>query len=172
MNLSRTTKPVSWTICHFDQLGLQQLYALMQLRVDVFVVEQQCVYRELDDLDTLKETLHIVGHPPAQPEVVVACARAMAPSEPGKPAYIGRVVTRADYRGIGLARDMMERLMIASEEAWPDGGLFLSAQVEVVDFYQSLGFRVVSGEYLEDGIAHVDMLKPKTSQAGKTGLTG
>lgn len=123
------------------------------------MVEQNCIYHELDGLDTLSDTLHIVGHLNDQPHEVVVYARAMAPSKATQSICIGRVVSHADYRGKGLARETMLRLISASEDVWPEQDIFLSAQANVVEFYESLGFDKTSSEYLEDGIAHVDMIK-------------
>lgn len=144
---------IEWSIQRFDQLTASQLYSIMQLRVDVFIVEQTCVYRELDGLDILPNTVHILGY---SQDCLVAYARAMAP-EDALPVKIGRVVIHLDYRRFGLAREMMNLLLSDLRTKWPNADLFLSAQTQVAGFYRSLGFQQISAEYVEDGIPHIDM---------------
>lgn len=167
----QAVKPVRWEFHHFESLDTAALFALMKLRVDVFVVEQACAYQELDDADTAPETIHLLGFAGAE---LAAYARAMpvdthAP-EPGPtasaatpptlpPIRIGRVVIARPWRGKGLATALMQQLMSHLQEHFPGRDHCLAAQQSVLSLYAALGFVTVSDVYLEDGIAHVDMMR-------------
>ena len=151
---------INWTIATFENLSLREFHDLIKLRVDVFVVEQTCPYPELDGLDSLSSTLHIHG---TVDDKLVAYARALAPTATSSAAKIGRVVTDANYRHKGLARQMLERLLTKVEQSWPAADLKLSSQTRVTQLYRSLGFVPISEEYIEDGIWHIDMQRPARS---------
>lgn len=153
---------LTWHERQFDQLTAHELYKLMRLRVDVFVVEQQCPYPELDGQDLLGNTAHLFAKTDQQP---VAYARVLAPYHtPDKAAgwsapavHIGRVVVAPEYRGQGLATQLMRRALFYCTEHFAQYDQALAAQVEVEAFYAALGFSVCSEPYLEDGIPHIDM---------------
>lgn len=130
-----------------------ELYALLKLRVDVFVVEQNCPYPELDGKDD--QALHLMLK---RGEEIIAAARIFPPHDE-KPAKIGRVVVSPDHRGERLGDALMREALNACAERFPGVPVFLSAQSHLQKFYGSFGFKPVSDEYLEDGIPHVDMLK-------------
>lgn len=130
-----------------------ELYALLKLRVDVFVVEQNCPYPELDGKDD--QALHLVLKRAGE---IIAAARIFPPHD-DKPAKIGRVVVSPDHRGERLGEALMRDALKACAERFPGTAVFLSAQSHLQKFYGSFGFKPVSDEYLEDGIPHVDMLK-------------
>lgn len=130
-----------------------ELYALLKLRVDVFVVEQNCPYPELDGKDDL--ALHLMLK---RGEDIIAAARIFGPHH-DKPAKIGRVVVSPAHRGERLGEALMQEALKACTERFPGTPVFLSAQAHLQRFYGSFGFKPVSDEYLEDGIPHVDMLK-------------
>ena len=133
---------MKWHLRAWSELGRDDLYGILRLRTDVFVVEQNCPYPELDGRDA--EALHVW----AEDELgVVACARVL----PGP--VIGRVVTRADVRGKGVGYALMERALAAC----PPGPVHLSAQAHLEGFYRTFGFAVSGPGYLEDGIPHVPM---------------
>ena len=135
-------------VAGFAQLEAATLYALLRLRVDVFVVEQRCPYPELDGRDTEPSTVHFWLAEGAAP---VAYLRLLA--EPDGVARIGRVAVAKRARGAGLAG----RLMAAALERVGERECVLDAQTPLVDFYSRLGFVVTGPEYLEDGIPHVPM---------------
>lgn len=143
-----------------DALAPRELFELLRLRVDVFVVEQACAYPELDDVDLHPGTRHVLGRLDGR---LVACARTMAPGSAVEPARIGRVAVRDGHRGTGLARRLMRWTLAHLEHAHPAHDVALAAQLTVERFYASLGFERVSGEYVEDGIAHVDMTRPRAA---------
>lgn len=135
-------------VAGFAELDTATLYALLRLRVDVFVVEQQSPYPDLDGRDLEPSTLHIwlagVGQP-------VAYLRLL--SEPDGTARIGRVVVARKARGAGLAG----RLMAEALAQVGDRECVLDAQSPLIDFYARLGFTPTGPEFLEDGIPHVPM---------------
>lgn len=151
-------EPIHWEFHYFQSLNTEQLFQVMKLRTDVFVVEQQCAYPELDLHDNHPATIHLLG---SVAEGVVAYARAMPMSDNAtgtKPTVrIGRVVVAKSHRGTGVAQVLMQQMISKLETDFPDSDQVLSAQVPILDFYQSLGFHTESEAYLEDGIPHIDM---------------
>lgn len=151
-----------WSKRQFSDLTPLQVYQLAKLRVDVFVVEQHCAYPELDGRDLEDNTIHVFA---THEEVPVAYARILTPQgfhkseNPDSPeaVSIGRVVVAKTHRQRGLATALMEHVITYCEQYYPTSDQLLSAQVRVCRFYASLGFVLCSNEYMEDGIAHVDM---------------
>lgn len=136
--------------CAFTDLSLEQLYALLQLRVDVFVVEQACAYAELDGLDVQPSTDHywvgIDSHP-------VATLRTVRADDGMR---IGRVATAIEHRGHGFAAGLMR---VAMRDLLERGDLTIrvEAQRHLHDWYAGFGFVAVGADYVEDGIAHISM---------------
>ena len=142
--------------CHsFEDLTRRDLYAMLQLRERVFVVEQNCPYLELDGLD--EHCLHILGR---QEGTIVATTRILPPGLKYPEASIGRVVTSEEVRGSGLGKALMAATLDAIEEQYGPCPIRLSAQSYLIAFYESFAFARVSEEYLEDNIPHVDMVRP------------
>lgn len=137
-----------------DDLPARDLYALMKLRVDVFVVEQACPYPELDGKDVHALHLRLLAD-----GEVLAAARILKPEGEDKPVKIGRVVVSPAHRGKRLGDSVMQEAIREAERLYPGRPIALSAQSHLERFYRSLGFLPVSDEYLEDGIPHVDMLR-------------
>jgi ElaA protein len=131
-------------------------YGLWKLRQDVFVIEQECVFRDLDGLDLLPDTRHVVledAH-----GVVLGCARVWSDDRGGAPAWrIGRVALHPTVRGQGWG----DRLMEAALQVCPDRPVVLDAQAPLADWYASFGFEVSGPEFLDDGIAHVPMRRAR-----------
>ncbi|WP_216853814.1 GNAT family N-acetyltransferase [Phytoactinopolyspora halotolerans] len=142
-------------VASFRDLSIETLYALLRLRVDVFVVEQQCAYPELDGRDTEPGTRHLwFADDDGSP---VAYLRLLTDAD--GTARIGRVVVAAHARGAGLA----DRLIDAALAETAGRPCVLDAQAHLVDLYARHGFTVVGAEYLDDGIPHVPMARPATS---------
>lgn len=135
-----------------DALDIGTFYAILRLRVDVFVVEQQCPYPELDGLDTRPDTEHWWVEVDS---VVVATLRVLNPA--GRPR-IGRVATASTARGRGHAATAM-RAALESLDAERAPEVTLEAQAHLVQWYGSFGFVPTGHTYLEDGIPHVSMLR-------------
>ncbi|WP_341501946.1 GNAT family N-acetyltransferase [Gallaecimonas sp. GXIMD4217] len=144
---------MQWSLKSFDELNASELYDLLALRNQVFVVEQQCPYQDLDGLD--KEAWHLLAW---QDERLVAYLRLIAPDRlmPAMVA-IGRVVTAQDQRGTGLGHQLMARCLKACQSLWPGAGLYMSAQVHLQAFYGRHGFQARGEAYLEDDIPHIAM---------------
>jgi len=139
----------------FDDLSVSDLYALLKLRVDVFVVEQTCPYPEIDGKDPA--ALHYLLKDTETGELA-ACIRMFGPSDADPVARIGRVATDNRCRGLGLGRELMAEGIAKAKSLWPNHGIEISAQAYLEKFYGSFGFKKVSQEYLEDGIPHIDMV--------------
>ena len=145
-----------WTLSRPDELDACAMHDLLKLRVDVFVVEQTCAYPEIDGRDTLAGTRHLVGRD-ARGEIV-ACGRDLVDErDAGSPARIGRIAVAVPWRGRGVARTLMRRLLADLDARSPERDVVLGAQLTAERLYASFGFVRDSEEYLEDGIPHVDM---------------
>ncbi|HEX3649522.1 MAG TPA: GNAT family N-acetyltransferase [Pseudonocardiaceae bacterium] len=134
-----------------------RLYALLRLRVDVFVVEQECPYPELDGRDLEHNTRHFWISSDTDPEVPAACLRLL--TEPDGGYRIGRVCTARDARGRGLSRRLMEAVLADVGDAES----VLDAQVQVAGLYSGFGYEPVGEPFVEDGIPHVTMRRPAPS---------
>ncbi|PXF64663.1 GNAT family N-acetyltransferase [Kangiella spongicola] len=137
------------------ELEKSELYQLLQLRAQIFVVEQECAYQDLDGQDP--EALHLLASDEHQ--TLVAYARLYETQIDTKDyVAIGRVCTAEAYRGQGISRQLMQQAIsyIESNQKKP---ITVSAQAYLEQFYQSLGFATVSEPYLEDGIPHIRMIK-------------
>lgn len=148
---------VRWEWHAFAAFDPRQLYAVLAARASVFVVEQQCAYQDLDGHDASAE--HLVAWAGG---AVAAYARTFAPGTPGThgtEASVGRVLTTAPFRGTSLGREVVARSLARLDECHPTHGVRISAQQYLEKFYRSFGFETVSEPYLEDGIAHVQMLR-------------
>ncbi|MHA7863396.1 GNAT family N-acetyltransferase [Flagellimonas marinaquae] len=138
----------------FDALTIHELYQILRLRSEVFVVEQDCVYQDVDNKD--QKALHIMGMKDGQ---VVAYTRVFKPGDYFDNVSIGRVVVSQEQRQYGLGKQIMLASLAAIDQRFPRKPIEISAQSYLLKFYTDLGFRVIGEEYLEDGIPHRRMLK-------------
>ncbi|MCX2760147.1 GNAT family N-acetyltransferase [Vibrio sp. Sgm 22] len=145
---------ITWHSIPFSELSTHQLYQLLKLRVDVFVVEQTCPYPELDGKDTLAGVEHLLGY---SDEELVACARLLPPGTSYDHTSIGRVATKQSARGDGLGHQLLKEALTRCEDLWPSTTIDIGAQQHLENFYVSHGFKTISEMYLEDDIPHVDM---------------
>ncbi len=148
---------MEWKIKSFDQLDRDELYELLKLRVDVFVVEQNCPYAEIDGRDRHPETLHLMGR--NQNKELLAYLRILPPGLSFKQASMGRVVVGKKSRGKGISDTMVKKAIDQINLIWPDENVQIGAQVYLKAFYESHGFVAASESYLEDGIPHIDMIR-------------
>ena len=145
---------MDWHVLEFNQLNTTQLYALLQLRAEIFVVEQNCAYQDIDGWD--QAALHILGE---RQQELLCYARILGPGLRYAEPSIGRVINKRSARRGGLGRQLMNRALQECSKKYPGMAIRISAQHYLEQFYLSLGFSVVSEPYLEDGIPHIEMLK-------------
>ena len=138
----------------FSELTTQELYDVLQLRAEVFVVEQDCVYQDVDGKD--QKAIHIIGY---SNENLVAYTRIFKPGDYFKEASIGRVVVKESERQHKYGFTIMEASIKAIQDEFNETVIKISAQTYLNNFYSKLGFKAIGEEYLEDGIPHVAMLK-------------
>ncbi|RWR13134.1 GNAT family N-acetyltransferase [Siminovitchia fortis] len=144
---------MNWKIKTFDELTTNELYAILRERVDIFVVEQQCAYRELDNFD--QSSYHIYA---CDGKEIAAYARILPSGTAYPELSIGRVLVKESYRGRGLAVELMKRALDFIREELKEKVVRLQAQEYLLSFYGSLGFEKISEVYLDEGIPHADML--------------
>lgn len=142
----------------FTQLTIHELYEILQLRSEIFVVEQDCVYQDLDGKD--KKALHILGFKDTK---LVAYTRIFKPGDYFKIASIGRVAVAQNERKYGYGKVIMKASIKEIEKAYGVTQIKLSAQTYLLKFYSDLGFNVVGEGYLEDGIPHIAMIKNEST---------
>lgn len=138
----------------FGELSNTELYQLMRLRSEVFVVEQDCIYQDLDNKD--QKALHVLG---VKNQNVVAYTRVFMPGDYFKNTSIGRVVVEKEERKFGYGKVIMEASLEEIKKRFPESSIELSAQTYLIKFYNDLGFKTSGEEYLEDGIPHIRMIK-------------
>ena len=149
---------MKWTLKKFNELTIDELYAILQLRSEVFVVEQNCVYHDPDGKDQF--AWHLLG---LEDDKLVAYARIFEAGVIYPDPSIGRVVTSPSKRGSGLGRELMKRSIEHCENLFGKTSVTLGAQMYLRKFYESLGFIVSGEEYVEDGIPHVTMSRKCTA---------
>jgi ElaA protein len=147
---------MNWTCSGFNELSVQQLYDVLALRSEVFVVEQNCVFLDIDGLDP--RTLHLLGT--GEDATLKAYARLIPPGVKAPDAVIGRVVVSLAARASGAGGMLMAEAVAQCERLWPAHAITLHAQAHLDRFYGSFGFAPVGAPYVEDGIPHIEMRKP------------
>lgn len=145
---------IQWQDLHHQHLTTRDLYAALMLRSEVFVVEQQCAYQDVDGDDLSGDNRHIFGWRDNQ---LVAYGRILVPTEENNPVVIGRVIVSPRARGEQLGYRLMEQALESCQTHWPDKEIYLGAQAHLQAFYGHFGFVPVTEIYDEDGIAHIGM---------------
>jgi ElaA protein len=135
----------------FQELTLDELYEIIQIRSAVFVVEQNCVYQDLDNVD--KDAYHVFLRDEGR---IIGYARVVGKGKRLDEVSVGRVISLKRRCGVGSA--LMRLALLTAKEKFFADKVMVGAQVYAIPFYESVGFRVISQEYLEDGIPHVYML--------------
>jgi ElaA protein len=143
---------LEWKIKRFEALSIKELYDLLQLRSEVFVVEQNCVYQDIDNKD--QKALHLIGEDNGQ---IVAYARLFKPNDYFEQASIGRVVVKPTYRDKKLGHILMREAIYFMKSQLDATKITISAQLYLKKFYESHGFIQTSEMYLEDDIPHIEM---------------
>ncbi|MRG87294.1 GNAT family N-acetyltransferase [Salinibacillus xinjiangensis] len=152
---------MQWIQKQFEDLTIQELYTILKERVDVFVVEQNCPYPEIDNYDQVSEHLYLLH----KGEMVAYC-RLLPHGTMYEEASIGRVLVNDKFRRQGYATDLMKKAVHVLTREWGETLVKLHAQSHLQHFYRQFGFKVTSDEYMDDGILHVDMLLNTKSEVG------
>ena len=159
---------IEWRFARFDDLSPREIHDLYRARAAAFVVEQDCAFQDLDGVDP--ECWHLLGYSGAMPpsplgegrdegELIAYC-RLVPPGVKFPEPSIGRVVTTQAARGTGRGRALMAEALACVEKLWPGRGIRIGAQHRLERFYGEFGFVTTSAPYDEDGILHVEMLRP------------
>ena len=149
---------IQWLLKKFEDLEPGQLYAIMQLRNEVFVVEQNCVFQDADNKD--QKSWHLMG---IVNEKLIAYSRLLPPGFVYEEPSIGRVVTSPSIRGSGAGKELMEESIQNLFKLFGNNAIRISAQLYLKKFYTSFGFEQVSEVYIEDWIEHINMVKKQNS---------
>ena len=145
---------IQWTLKNFNDLTPGELYAALQLRNEVFVVEQNCVFQDADDKD--QGSYHLLGYYDGK---LVAYTRLVPPGHIYDEPSIGRVVTSPSARGSGAGKELMKESIHQAYALFGIKPIKIGAQLYLKKFYEGFGFKQVSDSYLEDGIPHIYMIK-------------
>lgn len=144
---------IIWKCKPFRDITVYELYAIMRLRIEVFVVEQNCPFQDADNKD--QHCLHLCGW---DGDILAAYVRIVPPGISYEQPSIGRVVTAASHRGTGTGRALMLRAIEDCQSFFGRAKIKIGAQLYLKKFYESLGFIQTSEPYLEDGIEHIEMI--------------
>ena len=145
---------MKWEIKKFKELSVDELYRILELRNDVFVVEQECIYQDCDRKDL--EAYHLFC---IENDKIIATLRILEKGISYDEISIGRVVVDKLYRRKKLGRKAMEMAIDFINNTYGNSPIRISAQVYIKEFYESLGFKAVSDIYLEDDIPHIEMIR-------------
>ncbi|MEO7400945.1 MAG: GNAT family N-acetyltransferase [Polaromonas sp.] len=145
---------IKWRFTSFDALSTAELYAALQLRSEVFVVEQACVFQDMDGAD--ETAMHLLGMLDGQ---LVAYARCLPVGSKFPEASMGRIITRDSVRGTGAGHVLVEKAVACLTQQWGVQAIRIGAQARLELFYRQHGFVRTGDLYLEDGIPHVEMLR-------------
>ncbi|WP_241019043.1 GNAT family N-acetyltransferase [Paraburkholderia sp. Tr-20389] len=155
---SKTTSPDDWRWKAFNDLTNVEVYDMLAARAAVFIIEQNCLYDDVDGLDTGAWHLLAYGdHAPGARAPLAGYLRVLLPDGEDTDIRIGRVLTTAEFRGRGLGRAMLEQVLGHIHAQWPATPIRLHAQAHLQAFYGAFGFEPVSDVHEEDGIPHIWM---------------
>ncbi|WP_027623053.1 GNAT family N-acetyltransferase [Clostridium lundense] len=148
---------MNWKIKRFEELSVAEIYEILKERNEVFIVEQQCPYNDADEKD--KNAYHLFCEKQGK---IIAYIRILDKGISYDEISIGRVLVHKQYRGNGLARQLMTKGIDYIENVLVENKIRISAQKYLIKFYESLGFKTVSSVYFEDNIPHIEMFYEKT----------
>ena len=148
---------IRWEIKSFQELSVVELYELMKLRLEIFVVEQNCPYQDADGKDL--KSLHLMGY--SNDGVLIAYCRILPAGVSYAEVSIGRVISSSLVRGSGAGKQLMKEALKCIQQKFGNSSVRISAQSYLLKFYESFGFRSIGKEYLEDDIPHMEMLLKK-----------
>lgn len=150
---------ITWFSKPFTEMSAHEMHRILMLRQDVFVIEQNCIYPDIDPKDD--DALHVFCRD--QSGAILAYARLVPPGLKFAEPAVGRVVVARHARATGLGVLLMERVLEDAQKLYPGMGNRISAQAHLKRFYSQFGYEQVSDEYDEDGIPHIEMLLSSTS---------
>lgn len=148
-----------WVIKSFQELSAIELYSILQLRSEVFVVEQNCVFQDMDNKDS--NCFHLMCW---ENERLIAYTRLVPAGVSFEEVSIGRVVSSPSIRGRGIGKLLMEKSILESDRLFGKQNIRIGAQYYLLDFYRSFGFEPTGEIYLEDNIEHIEMILSRTAQ--------
>ena len=149
---------IEWQWSSYEDLSKEDLYAILARRQEVFIIEQQCIYPDLDGID--RQAFHLLGWGRHDGErQLLAYLRCVFPGVKYPEVSLGRVLSAASARGTGIGRALLEQGIRHAEQQFPDLRIRISAQLYLEKFYRSFGFASTSEPYDEDGIPHIEMLR-------------
>ena len=143
---------ISWKTKTFDELSTQELYQILRLRSEVFVVEQNCVYQDIDNKD--QKALHLFGILEGE---IIAYSRLFKPGDYFEFSSIGRVVVAEKHRDKNFGHALIDQSILEIKNRFKVENITISAQLYLKKFYESHGFIATSAMYLEDDIPHIEM---------------
>ena len=143
-----------WRLCSFNELSNNQLYDIMKLRQEVFVVEQNCPYLDTDDYD--QGSLHLIG---LLKNDLVAYARILPPDVYYREPSVGRIASKPSLRGKGIGKQTVAKCIEIMESRFGKQAIRIMAQCYLIKFYEDFGFEIKGEEFLEDGIPHIEMVR-------------
>ncbi len=144
--------PISWKTKTFDELSTQELYQILRLRSGIFVVEQNCVYQDIDNKD--QKALHLFGIVEGE---IIAYSRLFKPGDYFEFSSIGRVVVAEKHRDKNFGHELIDQSILEINRRFNIQNITISAQLYLKKFYESHGFVATSETYLEDDIPHIEM---------------
>lgn len=147
---------MNWNLKKFKELSVEEIYKILALRNEIFIVEQECAYLDCDDKDL--NSYHLFSKENGE---IIAYLRILEKGVSYDEISIGRVAVKKNYRGKGISREMLLKAIDFVENNLNEDTIKIQAQAYLLNFYSSLGFKAVSEEYLEDNIPHIDMLYKK-----------
>jgi len=153
--LDHSKHKIHWTLCSFNELSNTQLYNILKLRQEAFVVEQDCPYLDTDDYD--QGSLHLLGIVNNQH---VTYARILPPGLYYEEPSIGRIVSKMDLRGKGLGKKTVAKALEIMGDRFGNCPIRIMAQCYLTKFYEDFGFESQGEEFLEDDIPHIEMVRP------------
>ena len=150
---------IDWQCKLFNEFSVEELHEVLRLRQQVFIIEQQCLYEDIDNVD--QTASHLLGRRKATGEQTQLCAylRFFAPNIEETKISLGRVLIHPDFRNRSLGKLLMTTALNVIDSYHPSSTIEISAQSHLESFYTSFGFQRTSNQYDEDGILHIDMIK-------------
>jgi ElaA protein len=152
-SIEMNSAELKWEVIGFQALETDLLYDILQLRQQIFIVEQNCVYQDLDNLD--QQSLHLCARHNGK---LLAYLRALPPGLGYAEASLGRIAVSEAARGLQLGRELVKRGIELAHRTWPTSDIKIGAQAHLEAFYTSMGFGTIGDVYDEDGIPHIKML--------------